>query len=398
MFVTTETPVLHADADAFYASVEQRDDPALRGKPVIVGGGVVLAASYEARAYGVRGAMPGGKARRLCPDALIVSPRFDAYVAASKELFEVFRDTAPSVEGLSLEEAFLDVSGLERISGEPVDIARRLRERVRDEVGLPLSVGVARTKVLAKLASKQAKPDGLLLVPPDYEREFLHPLAVEDLWGVGPATSARLHAAGLQTAGQLAELSRSTLVSILGPAAGRRVHAIVHNHDSGRVRPKRGRRSVGAQSAIGRGDHSAAKLDRILVGLVDRIGRRMRAKGFAGRTVTLRLRYGDFSRATRSKTLRRPTSAHSTILDAVRTLLRESGAREDRRGLTLLGITVSNLASGTGQLTLWPGDESAPVDAAVDSVRERFGKEALTRAVLLSDRDRDGPARGTIEL
>ena len=227
---------MHADLDAFYASVEQRDDPSLRGRPVIVGGGVVLAASYEAKARGVRTAMGGAQARRLCPDAVVVGPRMSAYTEASKAVFEVFDDTTPLVEGLSIDEAFLDVRGLERISGTPVEIARRLRRRVLEQVGLPITVGVARTKFLAKVASGVAKPDGLLVVPPDGELEFLHPLPVERLWGVGRVTAEKLHQRGLRTVGQVARLAEGTLVDMLGRASGRQLHALAHNRDP-RPRP-----------------------------------------------------------------------------------------------------------------------------------------------------------------
>src|SRR3954471_11376294 len=221
MFVPREATILHADLDAFYASVEQRDDPRLRGRPVIVGGGVVLAASYEAKAYGVRTAMGGSQARRLCPRAVVVEPRMSAYTEASKAVFEVFRQTTPWVEGLSIDEAFLDVSGLRWVSGPPAEIAARLRRQVREEVGLAITVGVARTKFLAKVASGVAKPDGLLVVPPDGELTFLHPLPVERLWGVGPVSSGKLRERGIRTVGQVAGLGEPALVSILGGAAGR---------------------------------------------------------------------------------------------------------------------------------------------------------------------------------
>jgi len=223
--------ILHADLDAFYASVEQRDDPSLRGRPVVVGGGVVLAASYEAKARGVRTAMGGGQWRRLCPDAAVVRPRMEAYSEASKAVFAIFKDTAPVVEGLSIDEAFLDVRGMEHFAGTPREIAVRLRRRVRKEVGLPITVGVARTKFLAKVASGVAKPDGLLVVPPDGELEFLHPLPVERLWGVGPITARKLRDLGLTTVGDVARLAEATLVSLLGRASGRHVHALAHNRD-----------------------------------------------------------------------------------------------------------------------------------------------------------------------
>ena len=314
MFVqggTNEATILHADVDAFFASVEQRDDATLRGRPVIVGGGVVLAASYEAKARGVRTAMGGRRARRLCPDAVIVRPRMSAYVEASRALFRVFEDTTPLVEGLSIDEAFLDVRGLRRLAGTPVEIAVRLRRDVRERVGLPVTVGVARTKHLAKVASGVAKPDGLLVVPPDRELAFLHPLPVERLWGVGPATAARLHEVGIATVGEIAGLGESELVFLLGRAAGRHLHALSNNRDPRRVEVRRRRRSMGSQSA---GRRPADAVDAVLVGLVDRVTRRMRAAGRVGRTVVLRLRFRDFSRATRSHTLPQATAHTETIL------------------------------------------------------------------------------------
>jgi DNA polymerase-4 len=386
VFVSSgEATILHADLDAFFASVEQRDDPSLRGRPIAVGGGVVLAASYEARADGVRGAMGGARARRLCPRLVVVQPRWEAYVAASKAVFEVFRRTSPVVEGLSIDEAFLDVRGMEHIAGSPVRIAERLRCEVREQVGLPITVGVARTKALAKVASAAAKPDGLLLVPPDGEDAFLHPLPVERLWGVGPATAAKLHANGLTTVGQVARLAEAALIEILGRAAGRHLHAIANHRDPRRVRARRGRRSFGSQSALGRRPISPESLDGVLVGLVDRVTRRMRSAGQAGRTVVLRLRFGDYSRATRSHTLYEASAASETILAAARALLSAALPAIERRGVTLLGISISNLADGSAiQLALPFEDRSGPaLDAAVDGVRDRFGPAAVTRATLL---------------
>src|SRR4249919_4291291 len=251
MFV--EATVLHADLDAFFAAVEQRDDSSLLGRPVIVGGGVVLAASYEAKSFGIRTAMGLRRARLLCPRAIVVPPRFSAYSDASKAVFEVFANTTPLVEGLSIDEAFLDVGGLRRVSGTPTEIAVQLRRAVADAVGLPISVGVARTKFLAKVASAASKPDGLLVVPPDGERAFLHPLPVERLWGVGRVTAEKLHSRGISTVGEVAELPEGALVAMLGPAAGHHLHALAHNRDPRPVEVGRRRRSVGAQRALGRG-------------------------------------------------------------------------------------------------------------------------------------------------
>ncbi|MFE9689534.1 DNA polymerase IV [Micromonospora sp. NPDC005806] len=380
----SDATILHADLDAFYASVEQRDDPRLRGRPVIVGGGVVLAASYEAKARGVHSAMGGRQARRLCPDAVVVPPRMAAYTAASRAVFDIFRRTTPLVEGLSIDEAFLDVGGLRRLVGPPADIAAALRREVRDRVGLPITVGVARTKFLAKVASGVAKPDGLLVVAPERELAFLHPLPVERLWGVGPVTATKLRERGIRTVGQVARLDEPTLVSVLGAGAGRHLHALAHNRDPRAVQVGRRRSSMGAQHALGNAPHSPAELDAVLAGLVDRVTGRMRAARRTGRTVTLRLRFGDYTRATRSHTVDKATAQTGPLRDAARTLLRAALPDIDARGVTLIGVSVSNLDDGHVQLTLpFTRDPGAELDAAVDQVRDRFGSAALTRAVLL---------------
>jgi DNA polymerase-4 len=385
MFAVSEATILHADVDAFFAAVEQRDDPRLRGRPVIVGAGVVLAQSYEAKAYGVRTAMSLSRARRLCPGAIVVAPRFSAYVDASKAVYRVFEDTTPLVEGLSIDEAFLDVRGLERLSGTPPEIARRLRHDVRDRVGLPITVGVARTKFLAKVASGVAKPDGLLVVPPDGELAFLHPLPVERLWGVGPATARKLHARGITTVGQVARLSEPSLVSLLGRASGRHLHALAHNRDPRPVQVGRRRRSIGAQRALGRRPKSLDDVDAALIGLVDRVTRRMRAAGRVGRTVVLRMRFDDFSRATRSFTLHEASANTHAIMATARELLAIAGPMIERQGITLVGVSVSNLGDGRFiQLALpLDGQSREALDAAIDEVRQRFGTAAITRAVLL---------------
>jgi DNA polymerase-4 len=385
VFVSDEAAILHADLDSFYASVEQRDDPRLRGKPVIVGGGVVLAASYEARAYGVRTAMGGRQARRLCPKAVVVSPRMSAYSDASRAVFEVFERTAPVVEALSIDEAFLDARGLERISGSARDIAARLRWEVRERTGLPITVGVASTKFLAKVASAVAKPDGLLVVPAGGELDFLHPLAVERLWGVGTVTARKLRARGLVTVGQVARLPEPSLVSMLGPAAGRHLHALAHNRDPRRVRGRRRRRSMGAQRALGRAPRSHDALDAILIGLVDRLARRLRSARRVCRTVTIRLRFDDFSRATRSHTLPEATAGTPTILATARGLLAAARSLIDNRGITLLGVSLGNLGDGRAIQLALPLDRSRPIglDSALDDIRDRFGTAAVTRAVLL---------------
>jgi DNA polymerase IV len=384
MFVQ-EATILHADVDAFYASVEQRDDPRLCGRPVVVGGWVVLAASYEAKARGVRTAMGGAQARRLCPDAIVVEPRMSAYTEASKALYRVFERTSPRVEGLSIDEAFLDVRGVRRLAGTPVEIAARLRREVREQVGLPITVGIARTKFLAKVASGVAKPDGLLLVPPDGELEFLHPLPVERLWGVGRVTARRLNDAGITTVRQVAELPENALVTMLGRAAGRHLHALAHNRDPRPVQVGRRRRSIGSQRALGRRRRSPTELDTVLVGLVDRVTRRMRAAGRVGRTVVLRLRFDDYSRATRSHTLSQATAHTATVLDTARWLLANTAPVVECRGLTLVGVTVSDLEDDRAVQLRLPFDpqSGSGLDAALDEIRERFGATAVTRAVLL---------------
>jgi DNA polymerase-4 len=383
--MTPEATILHADLDAFYASVEQRDDPRLRGRPVIVGAGVVLAASYEARAYGVRTAMGGWQALRLCPRAIVVEPRIAAYSDASRAVFEVFEQTTPLVEGLSIDEAFLDVGGLKRVSGTPLEIATRLRSDVRERVGLPITVGVARTKFLAKVASRVAKPDGLLMVPPDGELAFLHPLPIERLWGVGPVTANKLHSSGITTVGEVAQLAEAVLVSKLGRASGRHLHALAHNYDPRPVLVGRRRRSIGSQSALGRSPKSPEAVDTVLVAIVDRVTRRMRKAGRVGRTVMLRLRFDDFSRATRSHSLVRSTAQTHTILATARGLLAASMPTIEHQGLTMIGLAVANLDDDSAIQLELPFDRSLGValDEALDNLRFRFGSNAVTRAVLL---------------
>lgn len=384
----SEVGILHADLDSFYASVEQRDDPSLRGRPVIVGGGVVLAASYAAKAYGVRTAMSGRQARRLCPHAVVVPPRMAAYAQASAAVFEVFRDTTPIVEPLSIDEAFLDVSGLGRASGSPVDIGARLREQVRERVGLPITVGIARTKFLAKVASQEAKPDGLLMVPPDRELAFLHPLPVRRLWGVDAKTAEKLRAYGIHTVADVAGLPESTLVSLVGAAMGSRLYALAHNSDRRRVTTGTRRRSIGAQRALGRRGNtmSVAEIDAVVVNLIDRITRRMRRAGRTGRTVVLRLRFDDLGRASRSRTLPWATASTEVILRAARELVAAARPVIADRGLTLIGFAVANIdTEGAEQLMLpFAGQhDNAAIDGAIDQVRRRYGNAALTRGVLV---------------
>nr|WP_231496372.1 DNA polymerase IV [Rhodococcus sp. UNC363MFTsu5.1] len=380
-----EATILHADLDAFYASVEQRDDPSLRGRPVIVGGGVVLAASYEAKAFGVRTAGSGAQALRSCPQAVVVRPRMSAYAEASRAVFEVFRQTTPLVEGVSIDEAFLDVGGLRRVSGTPVEIATRLRAEVRERVGLPITVGVARTKFLAKVASAVGKPDGLLVVPPDRELAFLHPLPIERLWGVGAVTSRKLRDYGIGTVGQIAEIPERELMSVVGQAAGRHLHALAWARDPRRVQVGRRRRSIGAQHALGRRPKSPEDIEASLVALVDRVAKRLRAADRVCRTVVLRLRFDDFTRVTRSHTLGQPTSQTAVLQAEARGLLAAAMPTIRDRGLSLVGVALANLEEGGAeQLALPFGPlSSSSLDTTLDSLRDRFGSAAVTRAVLL---------------
>jgi DNA polymerase IV len=382
--VSGEAAILHADVDSFFAAVEQRDRPDLRGRPVLVGSWVVLAASYEAKAHGVRAPMSVGVARRLCPQAVVVEPRMSAYLDASRDVYRVFEDTTPVVEGLSIDEAFLDVRCLRR-TASPTEIAIRLRAEVRERVGLPITVGIARTKFLAKVASGVAKPDGLLVVPPGRELAFLHPLPVERLWGVGPVTARRLRDLGIGTVGEVAGFAEVALVSLLGRASGRHLFALSHNHDPRPVRPRRRRGAVGAQRALGRRPKSLDDVDAALIGLVDRVARRMRDAGRAGRTVVLRLRFDDFSRATRSHTLPFATANTGMILSTARDLLTVAAPLIRQRGITLVGVAVGNLQDGRSLQLALPFDRrgSDALDAALDEVWRRFGSRALTRAVLL---------------
>jgi DNA polymerase IV len=388
MFAHVEPTILHADADAFFAAVAQRDDPELRGKPVVVGSWVVMAASYEARRYGIRGGMGGAKARRLCPHLVAVDTDFDAYTGASRALFDVFRETSPVVEGLSLEEAFLDVSGLGHILGTPMQIAERLRRECHERVGLAVTVGVASSKVVAKMASREAKPDGLKVVKPGQERQFLHPIPVEELWGVGKGTAPKLHAAGIQTVGTLARRSVGELASLLGPAQARQLHALANCRDLRRVRKGRARRSFGTQSALDGRRRSPDALDSILVRLVDRVTGRMRAKNRAGRTVVLRLRFRDYKRVSRSRTLPFPTAASRTVLASARLLMAEAMPAIRERGVTMVGVALTNIESGRGLQLELPVEppHRPPVDAVFDEVRERFGSGVLRRASAMDSR------------
>lgn len=380
-----EATVLHADLDAFYASVEQRDSPSLRGRPLIVGGGVVAAASYEAKARGVRTAMPTARARALCPEAVVVPPRMEAYSAASRAVFAIFHDTTPHVEGLSIDEAFLEVGGLRRIAGTPEQIAVRLRERVRTEVGLAISVGVARTKFLAKVASAVSKPDGLLVVEPDREEAFLHPLPVERLWGVGTVTAQKLHSRGIHTVGQLAELETETAERFLGKAAGAQLHALARLRDPRPVEGTKRHSSIGSQRALGTRPRTVDELALIVTQIMDGLAKRLREREVSCTTVVVRVRYGDYTTATRSRTLGAPTDRTEVLLGVAHTLLTSVAPQISERGVTLIGVSLASLVrAGEVQPELpleW--HDGARIDSALDAVRNRFGADAVTRAALM---------------
>ena len=389
MFVSSEATILHADLDAFFAAVEQRDDPRLLGRPVIVGSWVVLAASYEAKRRGVRTAMSVARALRLCPGAIVVEPRMAAYSEASKDVYRVFEDTSPRVEGLSIDEAFLDVRGVRRLTGSPRVVASLLRREVRERVGLPITVGVARTKFLAKVASGVAKPDGLLVVPPERELAFLHPLEVERLWGVGPVTARRLHARGDHDGrpGRRARGGRARLAARAAPRDGSSTRS-----RATATRDRCGRGVVAGRSA--RSARWAARRPRSRRWTRRSPGSSTASRGGCGspgrtgRTVVLRLRFDDFTRATRSHTLPYPTASTRTILETARGLLALAAPLIERRGITLVGVAVGNLGEGRSFQPMLPFEQDTDaLDAALDEVRLRFGSAAVTRAVLLG-RDR----------
>src|SRR4051812_26096163 len=384
--------ILHADLDAFYASVEQLLDPRLRGKPIAVGGGVVLAASYEARAFGVRGGMPGRRARQLCPNLLFVDGHFSQYQRLGDAAIGVLGDFTPSIERISIDEAFADVAGCTHLFGSPAEIARTVRARVRAELGLPMSIGVARTKHLAKIASQVAKPDGLVVVDPDTELEFLHQLPVTLMWGVGPATEARLAKIGVTTIGQLAESSPTSVERLLGHAVGKKLAALAWNRDPRHIQTARRAHSAGAQSALGRQPAIERVFKPTLHHLADRIGARLRAKSLAGRTITVRVRFADLRSVTRALTLSAPISATRALADIAEDLVRGVLAdHREEKTISLLAISVSNLeAHAIVQLELPLGlaDEGrragtkkgvarSRADGAVDAIRKRFGAEAV---------------------
>src|SRR3989440_4753038 len=384
--------ILHADLDAFYASVEQLLDPALRGKPIAVGGGVVLAASYEAKAFGVRGGMPGRQARELCPQLTFVSGHFKDYQRLGDAAITVIGDFTPLVERISIDEAFADVAGCTHLFGPPAEIATAIRQRVRAELGLPISVGVARTKHLAKIASQVAKPDGLVVVDPDTELEFLHHLTVDLMWGVGPVTKARLAEIGVLTIGQLAKTPGWSLERLLGPAAGEKLTALAWNRDPREIKAYRRARSAGAQSAICREPAEERGFRPPPVHLGDPIGTRLRAKSRPGRTVTVRVRFADLNSTTRSVTLDAPISATVIVAELAEELVRAVLAdHPDEKFISLLAISVSHLEEHWDlelELPLGLQDEMRrpgtkigmarwTADCAVDKIRDRFGWDAI---------------------
>ncbi|MGO9873036.1 MAG: DNA polymerase IV [Acidimicrobiia bacterium] len=393
--------ILHVDLDAFYASVEQLDDPALRGRPVVVGGlggrGVVAAASYEARKFGVRSAMPMGRARRACPSATFVSPRFDRYSVKSREVMAIFESVTPLVEQLSIDEAFLDVRGARRLLGTGAEIARIVRERVRAEAGLVVSVGVASTKFLAKLASDLSKPDGLLVVEPGTERDFLAPLPVSRLWGVGPATLERLDRMSVHTIGEVAALSESTLTAALGNSLGQRLRALANNDDPRAVVPEHAAKSIGSEETFAVDLRTRDACDAEVVRLVDRVTARMRQAGLQARTATLKIRYANFETLTRARTVPTATDVSTVFLATARELL---DGLDCSRGVRLLGVSLSGLApAAASQGVLDLGgigprvrlERRAAVEAAVDAVRDRFGSRSVGPASLVDGRSGSTP-------
>src|SRR6516165_2841934 len=388
----TTATILHADLDAFYASVEQLLDPSLRGKPIAVGGGVVLADSYEAKAFGVRGGMPGRQARGLCPQLIFVNGHFKDYQRLGDAAIKIVNDFTPLVERISIDEAFADVAGCTHLFGPPAEIARAIRRRVRAELGLPISVGVARTKHLEKIASQVAKPDGLVVVDPDTELEFLHHLPVELMWGVGPVTRTRLAEIGVLTIGQLAKTPGWSLARLLGPAAGEKLTALAWNRDPREILIDRRAASVGAQSAIGRKPAHDRIVHPTLLHLADRIGTRLRAKSKSGRTVTVRVRFANLNSVTRSVTLDAPIFATVILAELAEDLVRAVLAdHPDEKTISLLAISVSHLEEHWDlelELPLGLEDEARrpgtkmgmarwTADCAVDKIRDRFGWDAI---------------------
>jgi DNA polymerase-4 len=385
-----EPTILHADLDAFYASVEQLLDQSLRGVPVLVGGGIVVAASYEARAFGVRAPMSTRDALRLCPGAVVVNGHFDRYMELSDQVMAILDDATPIVEQISVDEAFLDVSGTTHLLGRPSDIAREIRRRVREEVGLPISIGIASTKFLSKIASARAKPDGLVIVAVGSELDFLHPLPVGALWGVGKVTAARLQGLGISTIGELSEVPSAAMRPQLGPAASRALRSLAWNRDPRPVQGGRRAGSVGSQHALGPGLISRDEMAVVVLGLADRVGRRLRAKGRTGSTLTVRARFPGPRSVSRSHTLPAPTGSTAALSNLGMTLLERALNDNPGEAVTLIGISVSNLTTddyvqleldlGDGDLLRSGSDlalRRSKLEGQVDEVRERFGRDLV---------------------
>ena len=384
--------ILHADLDAFYASVEQLLDPSLRGKSIAVGGGVVLAASYEAKAFGVSGGMPGRRARELCPELIFVDGHFSEYQRLGDAAISVLGDFTPQVERISIDEAFADVAGCTHLFGTPAEIAGRIRHRVRSELGLPISVGVARTKHLAKIASQVAKPDGLVVVDPGTELAFLHDLPVELMWGVGPVTRAKLAEIDVRTIGQLARLPGWSIERLLGRAAGEKLTALAWNRDPRQIRMHRRSHSAGAQSALGKKLAEESVFRPALFHLADRVATRLRASTRPGRTITARVRFADLRSVSRAVTLDAPICATTALAEIAEELVRGLLAdHAQERFISLLAISVSHLESSWDlqlELPLGLADEKSrpgskrgmarwSADCAIDAIRDRFGREAV---------------------
>ena len=392
----TGCTILHVDMDAFYASVELRTRPELRGRPVIIGStggrGVVLSATYEARALGVHSAMPMTRARRLAPDAIVIEPRHAEYAQVSADVMALFASITPLVEPLSLDEAFLDVSGAVRRLGSPRAIAELIRARVVDEQGITCSVGVASTKFIAKLGSTRCKPDGCLVIPRDRVIDFLHPLPVGALWGVGERTEEQLTRLGLRTVGDLAHTPAATLQRALGPAAGRHLHDLAWGRDDRAVTPGEPEKSIGNEEtfAIDLDDHDEIRAH--LLKLADQVAARLRASGHVARTVVLKVRFSDFSTITRSRTLPNATDVGADLYGTVRTLFDALGLQRAR--VRLVGVRAENLepAEGGARQLLLGEPETGRRDAevAVDRLRARFGRDAVRPARLVSGPDETG--------
>jgi len=378
--------IIHADMDAFYAAVEQHDDPRLRGRPILIGGrsnrGVVLTASYEARPFRVHSAMPMALARRRCPDAVIVPPRFERYQEVSRQIMAVFADFSPDVEALSLDEAFLDMSGASHIFGEPATMARKLKARVRETTGLTVSVGVSGTKYVAKVASDFGKPDGLVVVAPDVARAWLAPLAVSRLWGAGPRTQARLAELGYGTIGQIAAADPEALEQQLG-AVGRRFHQLARAEDPRTVARAHTSKSISADATLEHDVSLRADIERHLRRSADTIGRRLRRKGYVAGGVRVKLKTRDFVLSTRQRRLSDPTDVADALHRVAVALLDEF---DERGPFRLVGLAAYDLLERPIQFELF-GDHGRQrrLEAAIDRATERFGKDALLRATRLVD-------------